>query len=198
MKKVLDIPYLSQFDNLSDVEWQGKACGITCLAMVLAFYEGDPRPLKSLIELGEDVGAVNNKGDWYDSGLCSVANRLGYTAFRRRWALSKPDLEVFKAEGRTDADNDAYNEVALKEGLHTLENTLRLGTPVIVSVNKNFNEEKKGHLVVLTGYEKDGELLAGFYYNDPNARGTIRKDEYAHLEKFLENWKRRGVFVIKK
>jgi uncharacterized protein YvpB len=198
MKKVLDIPYLSQFNNLSDVDWQGKACGITCLAMVLAYYEGEPRPLGNLIELGEEVEAVNNKGDWYDSGLCSVANRLGYSAFRRRWALSKPDIEVFKAEGRTDEDNAAYEESALKEGLYTIENTLRLGIPVIVSVSKNFDEEKKGHLVVLTGYEKDGELLSGFYYNDPNARGTIRKDEYAHLEKFLKHWKKRGIFVIKK
>lgn len=198
MKKVLDIPYISQFDDLSDVEWQGKACGITCLAMVLAFYEGEPRPLSALIELGEEVGAINNKGDWYDSGLCTIANKFGYVAFRRRWALSKADKEVFTGEGRTEEDNEAYEEVALKEGIYALENTLRLGTPVIISVDKNFNEVGKGHLVVLTGVEKDGEILAGFYYNDPNARGTVRKEEYAHMEKFLKHWKRRGIFVIKK
>lgn len=197
MKKIIDVPYLSQFNDLSDVEWQGRACGVTCLAMVLAYYEGEARPIKALIDLGTELKAYNSNYDWYDSGLCSIANQLGYTAFRRRWALSKIDTEFFATEGRTEADNEAYDAQAVKEGLYTLERTLRLGTPVIVSVSKNFDEHNKGHLVVLTGYEKDGEKLAGFYYNDPNSRGKKLKDEYAHLELFLEHWKKRGVFILK-
>jgi len=197
MKKILDVPYLSQFNNLNDVEWQGKACGVTCLAMVLAYYEGEPRPLKALIELGTELKAYTSKYDWYDSGLCSIANNLGYSAFRRRWALSKIDEDFFVKEGRTIADNEAYNAQAVKEGLYSIENSLRLGVPVIVSVNKSFDEHNHGHLIVLTGYEKDGEKLAGFYYNDPNSRDKKLKDEYAHLQLFLEHWKRRGVFIIK-
>lgn len=197
MKKILDVPYLSQFNNLNDVEWQGRACGVTCLAMVLAYYEGEPRPLKALIELGTELKAYTSKYDWYDSGLCSIANNLGYSAFRRRWALSKIDEDFFVKEGRTVADNEAYNAQAVKEGLYSIENSLRLGVPVIVSVNKSFDEHNHGHLIVLTGYEKDGEKLAGFYYNDPNSRDKKLKDEYAHLQLFLEHWKRRGVFIIK-
>lgn len=197
MKKLLEVPYLSQFNDLDDVEWQGRACGVTCLAMVLAYYEKEKRPLKALINLGEELKAYNDKYDWYDSGLCSIANRLGYTAFRRRWALSKIDEEFFKKEGRTANDNEAYNSQAVKEGLYSLENSLRLGVPVIVSVSKNFDEYNKGHFVVLTGYEKDGEKLAGFYYNDPNSRDKKLKDEYAHLQLFLDHWKRRGVFIVK-
>jgi uncharacterized protein YvpB len=197
MKKILDVPYLSQFNNLNDVEWQGRACGVTCLAMVLAYYEGEPRPLKALIELGTELKAYTSKYDWYDSGLCSIANNLGYSAFRRRWALSKIDEDFFVKEGRTIADNEAYNAQAVKEGLYSIENSLRLGVPVIVSVNKSFDEHNHGHLIVLTGYEKDGEKLAGFYYNDPNSRDKKLKDEYAHLQLFLEHWKRRGVFIIK-
>lgn len=170
---------------------------MTCLAMVLAYYEGEPRPLKALIELGTELKAYTSKYDWYDSGLCSIANNLGYSAFRRRWALSKIDEDFFVKEGRTVADNEAYNAQAVKEGLYSIENSLRLGVPVIVSVNKSFDEHNHGHLIVLTGYEKDGEKLAGFYYNDPNSRDKKLKDEYAHLQLFLEHWKRRGVFIIK-
>lgn len=197
MKKLLDVPYLSQFNDLGDVEWQGRACGATCLAMILAYYEKERRPLKALIDLGEEIKAYNSDYNWYDSGLCSMANQLGYTAFRRRWALSSIDEKFFEKEGRTTSDNEAYNSQALREGLYSLENSLRLGVPVIVSVSKNFDEYNKGHFVVLTGYEKDGEKLAGFYYNDPNSRDKKLKDEYAHLQLFLDHWKRRGVFVIK-
>jgi hypothetical protein len=197
MKKILDVPYLSQFNDLKDVEWQGRACGVTCLAMVLAYYENEKRPLRALITLGEELKAYNEDYDWYDSGLCSIANRLGYKAFRRRWALSKIDESFFEKEGRTVTDNEAYNAQAVKEGLYSIEYSLRLGVPVIVSVNKDFDEVNRGHLVVLTGYEKDGEKLVGFYYNDPNSRDKKLKDEYAHLQLFLDHWKRRGVFIIK-
>lgn len=198
MKKVLDVPFLSQFDNVEDEDWQGKACGITCLAMILSYYEKERHSLANLISIGLEVEAHSSAaGGWYDSGLCRVANKLGYVAWRRRWALSGPDKKVFEKEGRTDADNEAYEKMALQEGLYSIENSLRLDIPVMVPVNKNFDPNGFGHLITLTGYEKDGEKLAGFYYNDPNAKGTIKKNEYAHLEKFLEYWKRRGVFVIK-
>ena len=198
MKKILDVPYLSQFDNVSDTDWQGRACGIACLAMVLAYYERETRSLSNLISIGLEVDAHSSEaGGWYDSGLCRVANKLGYVAWRRRWALSRSDKEVFEKEGRTDTDNEAYEEQFLKEGLYSIENSLLLNIPVIVPVNKNFDPDGFGHLIVLTGYEKDGEKLMGFYYNDPNSKGAVKKDEYAHLQKFLEHWKRRGIYVKK-
>ncbi len=197
MKKILDVPYISQYRDLADVDWQGRACGVTCLAMVLAYYEGEARPLQALIDLGTELKAYNGDYDWYDSGLCNIAARLGYTAWRRRWALSKIDTDFFEKEGRTELDNEAYNAQSMKEGLYSIEHSLRNGTPVIVSVNKDFDEHNHGHLIVLTGYEKDGEKLAGFYYNDPNSREKKLKDEYAHLDLFLDHWKRRGVFVVR-
>jgi len=196
MKKQLDVPYLSQFDDISDVEWQSRACGITCLVMVLSFFEGKSRPIENLIELGTKLGAYNGNYDWYDSGLCSIANELGFKAFRRRWELSKADTATFNNEGRNKKDNDLYNSQALKEGIFTLVETLRLGSPIIVPVSKNFDEHHKGHDIVLTGYEKDGEKLLGFFYNDPNSRGKRIKNEFVGIDKFLEHWKKRGIFVI--
>ncbi|MDD3481057.1 MAG: papain-like cysteine protease family protein [Patescibacteria group bacterium] len=197
MKKILEVPYLSQFDDVSDPEWKSRACGIACLVMVLGFYEGKLRPIENLIELGTDLKAYDKKYNWYDSGLCSIAGELGFTAFRRRWELSKADTAVFLDEGRSEEDNEAYNAQALKEGVYTLVETLRLGSPVIVSVSKNFNEPHKGHDIVLTGFEKDGEKLLGFIYHDPNARGEKRANEFVGIDKFLEHWKRRGIFIIK-
>lgn len=199
MKKVLDIPFISQIDSVSDIDWKEKACGVACLAMVIAFYEKKDRDINDFIALGEQIDAYSEEeSGWYHSGLCRIANIYGYTAWRRKWLLSKTDIDIFTKEGRTKADNDAYNEQSLREGIYSIEKSLVYETPVIVSMDKEFCDTIYSHLVVITGVEKEGEELKGFYYHNPDTRKLIQKHEYAHLEKFIEHWNKRGIFVLKK
>lgn len=196
MKTLLDVPYLSQFDDLDDVEWQDKACGIACLAMVMGYYDKKERNLKDLIALGVERGAHVAGEGWIHSELCTIANMHGYTAWRKKWLLSPADKKIFKEEGRTEADNKAYDEQTEQEGIYTIEASIRNSIPVMVSVDKEMCNTLASHLVVICGMEKDGEKLMGFYFHNPDTRGGSGKDTYVHLEKFKEHWNKRGIFVI--
>lgn len=197
MKKILDVPYLSQFDDVSDVNWQSVACGVTSLAMVLKYY-GTEVPIENLIEVGEEINSFSEKaGGWYHNGLCEIARRYGFIAWRRKWRIGKRDLDYVKEEGWTDNDVEQYEIQTAAEGIFTLEKSILKGTPPIISADKDFENENSGHLVVVTGFEREGEELKGFYINDPKARGKKRKDEFIYLKKFEEHWHKRGIFVIK-
>ena len=199
MKRILEVPFLSQIDNVSDIDWKEKSCGVVCLAMVIAFYEKKERNIDDFIALGEQVDAYSEEASgWYHHGLCKIANIYGYTAWRRKWYLSEADIAKFTEEGRTKADNDAYNQQALKEGIYSIERSLANDIPVIVSMDKEFCDTKESHLVVVTGVEREGEELKGFYFHNPDTRTAIQQNEYAYLDKFAEHWNKRGIFVIKK
>jgi len=135
---VFEVPFYSQFVDITPVEWRKIGCGIASLAMLVDFY----KPAVSvdvLLQEGINSGAYIQNAGWSHQGLINLAKDYGL---------------VGKAVGLSD--------LSMEEAFGKLEDEVGVG-PVIVSVHYTFQPTNPiPHLVVVNGV-KDGLV----YYNDP-------------------------------
>ena len=75
--------------------------------------------------------------------------------------------------------------------------SLEKNEPVIISIYKNFDQKNGGHLAVLLGYYVANQELIGFYINDPIGAQYKHKNQFIELDKFLQGWKKRAIYVKK-
>jgi hypothetical protein len=202
LDKQLNVPYYSQFDERFGLtpEWQQRACGILAVKMVVDFWQGSEAPevpLQELLNEANVVGGRNSFGDWLHSTLVMVARHRGYKAWRRGWMLSEDGRTRFEAEGADDTTLYQVDKQQREEAYHSLVQALEKGSPVLVSVAKNFAEVEKPHIIVLTGYRlsPDGQIQ-GYYYNDPSGQyGVERKNLFCNLDRFQQYWRFQGIFI---
>ena len=76
MKKILDIPYYSQHEDVKDEYWKPRACGVVCLKMVLDFLKPDEISVNDFVLLANDKKAYGEHG-WVHQGLIDVAKDFG-------------------------------------------------------------------------------------------------------------------------
>lgn len=141
IETIPQVPFYSQFKDISSAKWQKVGCGITSLAMIIDYYEPSV-PVNTLLKEGIAAGAYLNSAGWTYAGLISVSKKYGLDG-------STHDL------GKSGM-NTAYVELRkyLKDG------------PVIVSVHYKMDPKSTiPHLVVVTGIKGDT-----VYYNDPAAK----------------------------
>ncbi len=160
-----DVPFYSQFADISDPAWQKVGCGIASLSMLISFYEPQPLSVNNLLSEGIQKGAYLESAGWTYAGLISVAEDHGLTG-------KSYDL------GGTSMENAfAKLETALADG------------PVMVSVHYTFEPTNPiPHLVIATGIE--GDTL---YYNDPaeqSGGGSLSTDKFkrAWKKRYIEFW----------
>lgn len=171
------------------------------MKMVIDFYrqKSDQKPidLGELFEKAIDFGGTNEKGDWYHSTLVRTAKSYGFLSWRRSWKPADRDKDFFKKEGVDEASILRWEEQMKRESMTSLIGALKKGTPVIVSVAKNFNEIKQTHYVVLTGAKYSKDVYVGLNFNDPyaNPTGKGHKDRYIPFKVFENNWTFRAIFV---
>ena len=138
---VPDVPFYSQFKDITPVAWQKVGCGVTSLAMVIDYYNEDVVTVNKLLTQGIDAGAYKKSTGWIHSGLISLSKKYGLNG--RTYDLSNLDQETAFTQFKK----------SLNDG------------PVIVSVHYKFDVKNPiPHLVVINGI--DGDTL---YYNDPAA-----------------------------
>lgn len=172
-----DVPFVSQYHDLADPEWQWRGCGIVALKMVLDYWHGrDDRNrtigLDELHKKGLGIKAYKNGIGWSHAGLVQLGRDLGYEAYNRDWAPGGP----------TPKDSDAAWE-ALK-----LE--LKNG-PVLGSVYSGFKRSRGGgHIVVLAG-ETDGLV----FLNDPEERNEQEGRKAFAIPVFRKAFKRRYIVI---
>lgn len=189
------VPYYSQYldvnvidkkgriyKNIVDGYWFKRACGILSLKMVMDYWgrflvNYKKKPIMSLIWTGLSKNAFSElAGGWYHRGLLEVAKDYGFQGRLFDWSGLKIENEKI---------------------LLILKNILKNQKPIIVSIYKNFNNKKSGHLIVLVGYRVDEfGNLKGFYFNDPASYSKISK-KYAFVKKnkFLNGWKKRAILI---
>lgn len=168
MKKILEIPHLMQHYDIDDKFWQDRSCGIVSLAMVLDYYNIQA-DIQELINSGlKKDGYIKNIG-WKHQVIVDLAKDFN-----------------LKSERKED------------DILDNLVGSIDREEPVIISVYKHFKNTNGGHLAVLNGYftDKDGELM-GFYVNDPVGASYKHKDQFIELEKFIQGWKKRAIYIKK-
>lgn len=141
------VPFYSQFNDISAPEWRKLSCGIADLAMIINFYQPGAVSADALLEEGIVAGAYINGAGWSHQGLVNLARAYGLTG--STYDLSNLDMDAAFAE---------------------LEKFLKNG-PVIASVYYTFDPNSPiPHLVVINGV-KDGSV----YYNDPAGKAANEK-----------------------
>ncbi|MFZ2303452.1 MAG: C39 family peptidase [Minisyncoccia bacterium] len=174
----INVPYYSQYLDVTDELWQPRACGVACLKMLLEALGEETPTLDEMIAQGCAIGAHGEYG-WKHDGLVALARQYGVKLSRNEWR---------KSESKT---HDELNE----EGINFLISELRAGRAVIVSAIKKFQEADKFHMVVLTGFEEKDGVAIGFYYHDSD---TTQKGDgenlFVPMDIFRSKWRRMAVF----
>lgn len=140
---VYEVPFYSQFADISSPTWQKVGCGITDLAMIIDFYTDNAPTVEVLLAEGIAAGAYAQNAGWTYQGLINVSKNYGLDG--SFYDLAPAGQDAALARLKTD----------LEEG------------PVIASVHYEFDPASTiPHLVVVNGIVDDT-----VYYNDPAADG---------------------------
>jgi len=189
----LNIPYYSQNDA-TEPYWKERACGIVCVKMVLDFcVPGRTPAINRLIEEGRFVFiGGHGKHGWEHDALIMLMHNYGLHSYRQEFKSMAIDQEL------QIVSESPYSKIFLEDGVQKIENIIRTGLPVIVSVPGYTGQEGESHITVITGLEeKDGKVV-GFYYHQP-AEKTREKGEhlFVPIEIFKKEWRRMAIFIKK-
>ena len=137
-----DVPFYSQFTDITSPKWQKVGCGVTSLAMIIDYYEKDLISVDKLLTQGIAEGAYLQDAGWTYKGLISLGNKYGL-------------------------DGDSYDLAKLSEKTAFAQFKASLNDgPVIASIHYKFDPKSTiPHLVVINGIKDDI-----VYYNDPAAK----------------------------
>jgi len=167
----LDVPYYSQFLDVSDKKWMPRACGMACVKMILDFYNAESPELDVLIVEGYKNGGYGKWG-WLHDYFVQIFKRF--------------DLGSKRSEGMNNFEE--------------LVNELKNGNPIIISAVKHILGQTKFHMVVLTGVEEDDSgNIVGFYYHDPESTDKeTGRNIFVDIETFNNGWRKMAIFAYPK
>lgn len=151
---VVQVPFYSQFVDITSPTWKKVGCGITSLAMIIDYYR-PAVPVDTLLKQGITAGAYLDSAGWTYSGLISVARRYGL-------------------------DGNSYDLARLgTDAAFTQFKTYLEDGPVIASIHYKFNPKSPiPHLVVINKIINDT-----IYYNDPAAKTGDKQISVSDFEK---------------
>lgn len=144
---IADVPFYSQFADISSVTWKKQGCGVASVAMVVDYYSTEPVSVNKMLTQAIASGAYLKSAGWTHKGLVQLAQKYGLDgkSYDLTSSSSKVAFAAFKAQLLTG--------------------------PVIASVHYKFDPKSTiPHLVVIDGIDKDF-----VYYNDPAADGGKKK-----------------------
>lgn len=188
------VPYFSQKEDEIKHFYDLKACGLTSLRMVLAYYDRGV-DMDMLADLASSAGAFTQRG-WLHTGLIDIARGLGLHGYRINYdQLKNKDLhqalEVFDKEGYTVNELEYFKEsfhFARKFGpIEDFKRLIGLKIPVIVSMEKSYSQTTGSHMVVITEVGEDSLTV-----NDPWDNG---QQHLIPLDYFLVHWTNRAIVI---
>lgn len=160
-----DVPFYSQFKDISSAKWQKVGCGIASLAMLIDYYESNSvSSVDTLLTQGITSGAYLKNAGWTHRGLIALSKKYG--------------LDGTSYDLARSSKTEAYEKFlgALDEG------------PVMASVHYKFDSKSTiPHLVVITAILGDT-----VYYNDPAAESG---DKTISVFEFKRAWKKRFIVL---
>lgn len=186
----LDVPYCSQHEHVTEPHWKSRACGVACVKMALDFLRPDQHiTVDDLIDEAVVMNGYTKQG-WSHDALLHLLRNRGLHAYREEYRsmLLNPQTRRMVPS--------AYEAKLVRNGISKIANVLVKGKPVIVSVEGGFGTNVGTHLIVLTGFAEDGAGLEGFFYNDPDSRGGVKKDVFVELPRFRQYWRKLAIFVV--
>ena len=178
----LNVPYHSQFLEVEDYYWNIRSCSGACVAMSLEYLIGKKINILEYMKEAERAGGYSKLNGANHDYIISFFERNGL----KSWRYKNPE------------NKDTLSDINL------LVEELEKGNSVIVSVNKFILEQKKFHLILLIGFEKD-EIgnVTHFYYHEPEATIISIDDDKAvgganrevDIENFKLAWRGKAIFV---
>lgn len=78
VQKSIDVPFFSQFTDISSPEWKKIGCGITSLGMIIEYYKPGTATVDELLVDGIEKNAYSEAG-WTYKGLIDVGSAYGFT-----------------------------------------------------------------------------------------------------------------------
>lgn len=174
MNKVI---LVNQMLDTGDEKWSRYSCGICAVKMLMVFKKPELKdvPIMALLNQALEMDGYMENVGWKHQVLVDLAARYGVAA---------------------DFQKDFYNTPEKKKvGIKFTNEKLKSGTPVAVSVLKEFNIPRSAHLVVIEGLAKFGPFIRGYKIVDshPGARGgryMVSKKE------FLAGWRGGMIWLV--
>jgi len=152
---VPDVPFYSQFADITIQEWQKKGCGVASLAMVINYYKPGTVSVNTLLTQGIASGAYDQNAGWVHKGLVQLTKKYGLDG--ATYDLSK------------SSNSNAFTQFK----------KLLADGPIIVSVHYKFDPKSTiPHLVVIDGIDNDT-----VYYNDPSSNAGEKQISVANFQK---------------
>lgn len=172
-----DVPFVSQYQGITDPGWQYRGCGITSVKMMLDFWHSldaahRTDDLDSLLSQGLRSGAYLDNIGWRHRGLVDLARLYGYDGYN------------------VDASEKGPMPRTPLSAWELLMRDLEKG-PVLASVYRQLDPERGGgHIIIVTGYENGLVHL-----NDPEEFLAADGRKNMALEGFLPAFKNRFIVL---
>ncbi len=150
-KNIRNVPYLSQFNDITSPVWQKRGCGIASVAMIIEYYKSHSVSVDALLNNGIKDGGYIDKIGWKHNTLVKLSRKY--------------NLDGLAYDFSNKSKENAFSE---------FKKDLTRG-PLIASVHYTFDPKNIiPHLVVITDIK--GNTL---YYNDPAlGKGHLSKEKF--------------------
>jgi hypothetical protein len=183
----MNVPFLSQYDDVAHGEWKPRSCTVVCLAMALEALTGETPDVMALIEEGVRIGGHTEHG-WNHERIAMLAHNHGVPAYR----------EEFRArlvEPQGDAPSPHEGMLAAY-GLAKTRRFIASGGLVIASVARGLVPGGSYHNVLLVGCGEE-RGTAGFYLHDPDTEIARRERFFIGEGDFASVWRNMAIFIGK-
>ena len=121
------------------------------------------KSVKQLIDEGVEMGGYAPEYGWKHRAIIKLADKYGVKmAFQEKFFYTPEDKE---------------------KGMVIIDDNIKRGVPVMVSIFKELNPENGGHIVLINGFNDEG-----YYIQDPDHR--FRGNNYfLTQEEFKKAWR---------
>ncbi|MBI4158034.1 MAG: hypothetical protein HY505_00195 [Candidatus Yanofskybacteria bacterium] len=167
---------VNQITDTGDDGWSKYSCGICVLKMLMVFKKPELQGVSIMMLIRQALernGYIENVG-WKHQALVDVAALYGVpTGFQKEF-FNTPEKK--------------------KEGIKIMNDKIRSGLPVAISIFKEFNMPNSAHLVIVENFKKIGPFIIGYRIVDPYP--GKRGNKYSVLKnKFLDGWRGGMIFL---
>jgi len=167
----INLPICNQFDENHDTEWAHRICAVCSLWMLLKLHDSKFNVLvMDLVKRGLIKEGYIEKVGWKHSAIVELAKDFG--------------LELRYAK------KFFYTLDEKESGLKIINCNLEKGWPVLASMHRS----QDSHMIVVHGFKKLNDKVAGYYIQDPDGRSK-GYNYFLTKEEFVLNW--RGGLIYK-
>ena len=209
IEKKLEVPYHSQFLEVSDSFWNIRSCGGACIKMCLDYFYNIQEKGKvsnnisilEIMKLAKESGGYDvNNGFVHDFAL-NYFKENNLESYRKE--VSKKS--ILETEENYIKRVELEKENIFNKIVENVDNN----NPVIVSIIKNILEQTKYHLILVVGYKyileenssaskagAENKKITHIIYHEPESTdpscGAFRE---CGLGVFEKSWRGKAIFV---